>query len=443
MSSQEVSSGGIEGLSSSSKYPCGGGRPRKRSWNLPHGGKRAGKPSHSKNSLGNSSSLETSGICSDVSLQNKTSSSLGEFSTSEPSSMPRIPEQSNRLESSMEPNEQFVDKEPANQDFVTSVFGEADIIEAEKSLKDFLDRNSEVTNKKLCKVYIQGVAESCNLSEMSAYFEEHFGKVNCIDSVLGLATITFEQRKAGMEAIKHLGGQGFHIRLWDAPDLDESNVYFSHLPKAMGETDLSLLVEKWAPVLTTKIMRNGVGSTGSGFTRLHNAKDSPKVIRALNGAKLAGSDEPIEARLAFRGSKRDQNGPSETTPTSSTSKSQCPTGYFDQTILDPPLTTIYQCDSGFNIADSEGCIPIEYSAMITGVLLPEEYQESLADRVQWLQRDGTSQPLVFFFDKELPILGVYEPDSRVYLGRVCDAATLKGCEIAYEVALSGHPRPQV
>ncbi|CAG0907283.1 unnamed protein product, partial [Cyprideis torosa] len=84
-------------------------------------------------------------------------------------------------------------------------------------------------------VYIQGIVKGTTEETFRQYFQNAYGKVLAIElprdpttmDCLGYGTIHFQQRKSAMQAVKNLGGLGYHIRLSEAPELDESNIYFS------------------------------------------------------------------------------------------------------------------------------------------------------------------------------------------------------------------------
>ncbi|CAG0883412.1 unnamed protein product [Cyprideis torosa] len=249
---------------------------------------------------------------------------------------------------------------------------------------------------------------------------------------LGYGTIHFQQRKSAMQAVKNLGGLGYHIRLSEAPELDESNIYFSHLPRDMTEIALKDLVSPFAPVRTARILRDGTRSTGTGFTRLQSAAYAVNVIRNLNGLFLPGCTIPIEVRLAFKAPsvmKLYQNVRCQDVLKKRLRYTSDDTGrvIWSFPVDDDDRTPHYGLHGHSEIEmpwKELLAIPAskgrqKFGDELCGMMLPKEYEDFQAVRVSWMFYEDSELlvPIVCYKEQDvLPLIGVYDSEMNIYFG---------------------------
>jgi hypothetical protein len=119
--------------------------------------------------------------------------------------------------------------------------------------------------------------------------------------------MAFGDKKDAREIVRRLGGRGCHIRLLDEPELDETKIYVANLPPAVTEEELTEVLTSCGTVASAKILRDCHGvNRGVGFVRMSTEDQAVAAIQFLHDRELIGWETPLQARLAYKYSKKVQ-----------------------------------------------------------------------------------------------------------------------------------------
>ncbi|CAG0922545.1 unnamed protein product [Notodromas monacha] len=119
--------------------------------------------------------------------------------------------------------------------------------------------------------------------------------------------IAFGDKKDAREVVRRLGGRGCHIRLLEEPELDDTKIYVANLPPSVTEKEISYVLKDVGLVSSVKILRDSNGvNRGVGFIRMSTEDQAVGAIQFLHDRELIGCDLPLQARLAYKYSKKVQ-----------------------------------------------------------------------------------------------------------------------------------------
>ncbi|GMT19779.1 hypothetical protein PFISCL1PPCAC_11076, partial [Pristionchus fissidentatus] len=177
-------------------------------------------------------------------------------------------------------------------------------------------------------LYIRGLAPNTTDDELRRMCEE-FGKITSTKAIMdkmtntckGYGFVDFESAEGASAAVDGLLARGVQAQMAkarNAPHVsgsspfgveqDPTNLYIANLPLGYNETQLEAALQEYGMVISTRILRNGEGtSRGVGFARMDNRDKCEDIIRALNGTVLPGSPEgtaPLLVKLADSGHRK-------------------------------------------------------------------------------------------------------------------------------------------
>lgn len=86
---------------------------------------------------------------------------------------------------------------------------------------------------------------------------------------------------------------------------DPTNLYIANLPPNYKESDVDNLLAKYGQVISTRILRDSMGSSkGVGFARMESKEKCEQIIQIFNGSTLPGSKEALLVKFADGGNKK-------------------------------------------------------------------------------------------------------------------------------------------
>lgn len=184
-------------------------------------------------------------------------------------------------------------------------------------------------------LYIRGLPPNTTDDELRRMCEE-FGKITSTKAIMdkmtntckGYGFVDFESGEGASAAVDGLQARGIQAQMAKARtamahsgtggspfgvEQDPTNLYIANLPLTYNETQLENALTDYGMVISTRILRNGEGtSRGVGFARMDNREKCEEIIRALNGTVLPGSPEgspPLLVKLADSGHSRKKRTP--------------------------------------------------------------------------------------------------------------------------------------
>ncbi|VDK31659.1 unnamed protein product [Gongylonema pulchrum] len=91
-----------------------------------------------------------------------------------------------------------------------------------------------------------------------------------------------------------------NLIVFQQQEQDPTNLYLANLPPDFTETDLQKLLEGYGSTISTRVLKNGDGSSRCvGFARMDNEELCAKIIKDLNGKKvIRGCDMPLMVKYA-------------------------------------------------------------------------------------------------------------------------------------------------
>lgn len=82
-------------------------------------------------------------------------------------------------------------------------------------------------------------------------------------------------------------------------------MYIANLPHNYKESDVDNLLAKYGQVISTRILRDSMGSSkGVGFARMESKEKCEQIIQMFNGTTLPGSKEALLVKFADGGNKK-------------------------------------------------------------------------------------------------------------------------------------------
>ncbi|CAG9536986.1 unnamed protein product [Cercopithifilaria johnstoni] len=103
--------------------------------------------------------------------------------------------------------------------------------------------------------------------------------------------------------------------LFQQQEQDPTNLYLANLPPNYTERDLQKLLESYGSTISTRVLKNGDGSSRCvGFARMDNEELCAKIIKEMNGKKIIpGCNLPLMVKYADS-NKKTKSRPLQSVP---------------------------------------------------------------------------------------------------------------------------------
>uniref|UniRef100_A0A915PP83 Protein alan shepard n=1 Tax=Setaria digitata TaxID=48799 RepID=A0A915PP83_9BILA len=194
---------------------------------------------------------------------------------------------------------------------------------------------SPVPSLSLTNVYIRGLEQNTtdeDLRDMCAKFGRIASTKAIMDKTTGQCKrygfVDFEEAGDAQRAVEGLNQEG-KVRaqmakalspnnqnsLFQQQEQDPTNLYLANLPPNYTEKDLQKLLESYGSTISTRVLKNGDGSSRCvGFARMDNEELCAKIIKELNGKKIIpGCNLPLMVKYADS-NKKTKSRPLQSVP---------------------------------------------------------------------------------------------------------------------------------
>ncbi|VBB29205.1 unnamed protein product [Acanthocheilonema viteae] len=187
----------------------------------------------------------------------------------------------------------------------------------------------------LTNVYIRGLEQNTtdeDLRDMCAKFGRIASTKAIMDKTTGQCKrygfVDFEEAADALRAVEGLNQEG-KVRaqmakalspnnqnsLFQQQEQDPTNLYLANLPPNYTERDLQKLLESYGSTISTRVLKNGDGSSRCvGFARMDNEELCAKIIKEMNGKKIIpGCSLPLMVKYADS-NKKTKSRPLQSVP---------------------------------------------------------------------------------------------------------------------------------
>ncbi|VIO92208.1 RNA binding protein, putative [Brugia malayi] len=182
---------------------------------------------------------------------------------------------------------------------------------------------SPVPSLSLTNVYIRGLEQNTtdeDLRDMCA----KFGRIASTKAIMDKATgqckrygfVDFEEAADALRAVEGLNQEGkVRAQMAKQQEQDPTNLYLANLPPNYTERDLQKLLESYGSTISTRVLKNGDGSSRCvGFARMDNEELCAKIIKEMNGKKIIpGCNLPLMVKYADS-NKKTKSRPLQSVP---------------------------------------------------------------------------------------------------------------------------------
>ncbi|XP_018330605.1 protein alan shepard isoform X2 [Agrilus planipennis] len=172
-------------------------------------------------------------------------------------------------------------------------------------------------------LYIRGLTPSTTDKDLVNLCSQ-FGTIISTKAILdkntnkckGYGFVDFDSPAAAEGAVKALVAKNIQaqmakVGIWftrrqhTQQEQDPTNLYIANLPTNFKETDLESMLSKYGQVISTRILRDGSGtSKGVGFARMESKEKCEQIIQTFNGHVIQGCKEPLLVKFADGGNKK-------------------------------------------------------------------------------------------------------------------------------------------
>ncbi|XP_006010844.1 RNA-binding motif, single-stranded-interacting protein 1 isoform X2 [Latimeria chalumnae] len=170
-------------------------------------------------------------------------------------------------------------------------------------------------------LYIRGLPPATTDQDLVKLCQP-YGKIVSTKAILdkttnkckGYGFVDFDSPAAAQKAVVALNANGVQAQMAKQQEQDPTNLYISNLPLSMDEQELENLLKPFGQVISTRILRDSVGtSRGVGFARMESTEKCEAVIAHFNGKFIKTSSgvrtppDPLLCKFADGGQKKRQS----------------------------------------------------------------------------------------------------------------------------------------